>query len=397
MTILIFLVCGTLLALSLGYLAKFTRVYVKKYIKDQNGEVAKLGWFSIFLILIALILIIFSFLAPVTLTMNALTPELSFKGKGEIGDTIGGIMNPFIALAGVIVTGLAFYMQYKANELQRVLFAEGQKASNEQFQKQLNYQQFEAQFYEMLKLHKENVNEMELNGKQLIEDSWIPLSITKRKVFQEMQREFETLLELASINRNNRLQDLENPNFRSRYYSLSSETFNECYKIFFWGFHAANNYKLTEHAIEDIQNIQKYQYKGSDDFNAIRANDLNFSIESFKGHSWLLGHYFRHLYLLVTFVVDSKVVSTHDEKMRYLKVVRAQLSNFEQIMLFYNWISGFGDAWEDDTHKYFTKYKIIHNLPHTFLFENDFISRKVDFLRARYKENEKDELFEIDE
>lgn len=38
---------------------------------------------------------------------KAITPEVDFSETGPIGDTIGGIMNPFIALVGILLTFLA--------------------------------------------------------------------------------------------------------------------------------------------------------------------------------------------------------------------------------------------------------------------------------------------------
>lgn len=55
-------------------------------------------------------LIIFAFFAPKLFVKEAASQELNFTETGNIGDTIGGLMNPFIALAGVIVTFLAFYL-----------------------------------------------------------------------------------------------------------------------------------------------------------------------------------------------------------------------------------------------------------------------------------------------
>lgn len=46
--------------------------------------------------------------------------ELDFSNTGEIGDTIGGIMGPFVAIAAAILTFLAFWIQFKANEQQRM-------------------------------------------------------------------------------------------------------------------------------------------------------------------------------------------------------------------------------------------------------------------------------------
>lgn len=46
---------------------------------------------------------------------NQLTPN-------EIGDTIGGILNPIIAFCASILTFLAFYIQYQANKEQRAIY-----------------------------------------------------------------------------------------------------------------------------------------------------------------------------------------------------------------------------------------------------------------------------------
>lgn len=44
---------------------------------------------------------------------------IDFTNTGEIGDTIGGTMSPFVGIAGVIMTFVAFMMQVRANEIQR--------------------------------------------------------------------------------------------------------------------------------------------------------------------------------------------------------------------------------------------------------------------------------------
>lgn len=68
----------------------------------------------------SIILILFSFLSPILFTSSF--SNWDFTETGQIGDTIGGIMNPFIAIAGVISTLLAFFMQIEANKIQRTQF-----------------------------------------------------------------------------------------------------------------------------------------------------------------------------------------------------------------------------------------------------------------------------------
>ncbi len=78
-------------------------------------------------------LIVFSFFAPDYFIRH----NCNYSNTGQIGDTIGGLMNPFIAIAGVIVTGLAFYMQYLANKIQVENFEKTQKDQLEQADKDL--------------------------------------------------------------------------------------------------------------------------------------------------------------------------------------------------------------------------------------------------------------------
>ena len=68
---------------------------------------------------VAIFFILFSFIAPAIFINQALFSNLDFSQSGQVGDTMGGIMNPFIALVGILLTFLAFYMQIKANQIQK--------------------------------------------------------------------------------------------------------------------------------------------------------------------------------------------------------------------------------------------------------------------------------------
>lgn len=80
------------------------------------------GPLVIFILCIAGLLLLFSLFSPYVFTR--ITDEVDYQFNehtGVIGDTFG-IMNPFIGLIGILLTFLAFYMQIKANELQRDQF-----------------------------------------------------------------------------------------------------------------------------------------------------------------------------------------------------------------------------------------------------------------------------------
>ncbi len=91
---------------------------------------------------------------------------------------------------------------------------------------------------------------------------------------------------------------------------------------------------------------------------------IKFMHSSFvSGKSSMLGHYFRHLYQCVKFVVEQdEAFLCYQTKREYLKILRAQLSNHEQALLFYNWLADFGGNWESDDNKFFSDYRMIHNL-----------------------------------
>ena len=153
-----------------AYLFYWHKTNQQKKDKKKNTKKNKntnLDWKIYFLLILSFILVVLAFIAPFIFTRLTINKDFDFTQTGPIGDTIGGLMNPFIALAGVIVTGLAFYIQYKANLQQRELFEMEQKESKSQLQEQIDnqnhqnkIQQFESQFYEMLKLHRENITEM---------------------------------------------------------------------------------------------------------------------------------------------------------------------------------------------------------------------------------------------
>ena len=109
---------------------------------------------------------------------------LSVSDPNEIGDTLGGIMGPVVALLGVLLTFLAFWAQYVANQAQRQQFLD----TLEKQDTDKKEQQFESHFFEMLRLHKENVDELKISS--LLNKS----PVEKRMVFETMANEFKELL-----------------------------------------------------------------------------------------------------------------------------------------------------------------------------------------------------------
>lgn len=91
---------------------------------------------------IAIILIIAIGFLPYLLTSTSFC-LIDFSDSGQVGDTIGGIMGPFIAIVASLLTFLAFWVQFKANQQQRYDIA---------------VERFESKLFQMLQMQESIVN-----------------------------------------------------------------------------------------------------------------------------------------------------------------------------------------------------------------------------------------------
>ncbi|MBK6283686.1 MAG: hypothetical protein IPF54_14470 [Draconibacterium sp.] len=65
---------------------------------------------------------------------------------------------------------------------------------------------------------------------------------------------------------------------------------------------------------------------------------IEFYYFPFDGHVNLLGHYYRHLFQTAKYITEQDMLSDK-EQYGYIKTLRAQLTNFEQLLLYYNSIA----------------------------------------------------------
>jgi hypothetical protein len=218
-------------------------------------------------------------------------------------------------------------------------------------------------------------------------------TIDKRDVFTELVKEFEILLSAIKTIPST---------------DLSPAEYNKAYEIFFFGYlpkvdtsvSLADSFAIEENTIESkIFEMRDYQLR-------IANNEINWNLHGLeqdldrlkilvaRGHSDFLSHYFRHLYHTVKFIVSQEI--SYDEKIKYLRVLRAQLSNQEQALIFYNWFAqGYGSKWEDVTNQYFTEYCMIHNLWHDRLFDDKIVKNALNYLIEKKPKLRKGPLFEI--
>jgi hypothetical protein len=248
----------------------------------------------------------------------------------KLGSTVAGLVGPLFSLTGILLIVVTLISQRDMFKLQ----------------------QFETKYFELIKIHRENVN----NLKKLIStgSTW-----TGGQVFEEIYNEFGfILLALKSLCELNQLK-LDEINMGGIAYTILyfgiGEKSNPILKNYF-----KRNYGIVsdEQLAWMINTLEDLKQKHGE--NRYR----------FAGHQTRLGHYYRHLYQSVKYVDGQKYLN-EPGKYAYIKTLRAQLTTFEQSLLFFNSLSVLGKNWRNPKSNFLQAYQLIKNLPPEFTFGID--------------------------
>jgi hypothetical protein len=261
---------------------------------------------------------------------------------------IGENESVYIAFSSSLATLAGFYLVYQTFVSQR---------------KEYEHNRIESRFFELLKIHQSNVQEM----RHVRPDKVNRRYVSSRRVFiaisgqlRKAEQELRKIKKLEEI-----LYDYE-------YKEIA-------YLIVFFG--VSKNIKegslktcldrnpkfniLSDIVISHFDKIiVKY------DTRELEPSDL---IKYFGGHQSRLGHYYRHLYQVVTYI-DHQESLTFSDKYQYIRMIRAQLSTHEQIVLFYNSLSILGLEWE-------VKYRIFESQIQKPVEINKCLITKYDLIR----------------
>lgn len=186
---------------------------------------------------------------------------------GEWGDFFGGVLNPlltFLMFMGLLITIVIQQTELRESRIELKRSADALHDQNENLRKQ----NFENTFFQMLEIHNQIVNAIDLTSEQG--------KITKGR---------------------------------------------DCFNVFYTRFnkiYRENKEKSNgRHTEESVVNLAYQLF--------------------WKEHQTELGHYFRYLYNVIRFVKESQRANGP-----YLRLIRAQLSDQELLLLFYNCISNNG-------------------------------------------------------
>lgn len=297
---------------------------------------------------------------------TAATSEVSKAAtRGLFGDSFGAVnaLVSALAFAGMIV---AFVLQRYELRLQRKELRDNRsemRCQTLQFETQnnnLKLQRFENTFFHMLELHKQNLQEIEVQGIKGREAIVMLLDQLKR-LYLAVENATNELRAAPLVGLIGSAEPFETVR---RWDSDSIKQFNIkfAYGLFFYGadYHVAHQYKDETRVVENaVHRIATDDIK--DAYRLVMNSEK-------QGVSSYLGHYFRHMYQTVCFV-DKQTLLNPEEKYAYVKMLRAQMSDYEQILFYYNAMSSMGKSWREigaDNLSLIIRYKLIKNVPHFY-------------------------------
>jgi Putative phage abortive infection protein len=316
--------------------------------------------FAIWLLLFCGLII---FLFPFLFTQQLFNFGLDFRGTGAIGDTIGGITSPFISLLGAVITFFAFWIQVKANKTQTKQF-DKQDISDKK-------DRFEIKFYDLLKIHRENVNEIKIEDKVSGRNCFIQLVSELRFIYCTLFSFSKTTTQRTTLQKEIVEERLFNISYLTFFFGIGKDL-NLAYRSLL----SKPEYDiLTQFHILLLSNRESYKKNNVSTPTTVHEKgglcELIIEYSPFNGHSTNLGHYFRHLFQIVKLIIDQDD-SIIQNKYEYFKILRAQLSTHEQLLLFYNIQSILGKPWESvktESGKEWnivTDFRFIKNIPLPF-------------------------------
>lgn len=201
-------------------------------------------------------------------------------------------------------------------------------------------QDFINKYFELLKMHRDNVAEIELKEER------------GRKVFVTLLRELRCIESVVRKTAATRKQQLAN-----------SELMHLSYYCLFFGV-GPNSSRMLKMSLPEFPKdfVDALEEALNSDATKEEAQrSRGFQHVPFEGHQSRLGHYYRHLYQMVDYVHRQKL---DIDKYQYVKTIRAQLSTHEQALLLVNSLTPIGKNWW--TNGLITDYRIVQNIPREF-------------------------------
>jgi hypothetical protein len=251
---------------------------------------------------------------------------------------------------------------------------------------------FENRFFSLINYHRDNIKNWIYKTPDSVHEQYIEGQRVFIKIHREILYAHRELIVLFSdvkiedILNEKEIEKLSNNKvIKDRAINKTDlECLNMAYLIVFFGVSKEGRRVLEQFFLQKYNKL--FVKKVLDHFQRIPTQwdnneeriKTNIHYKYFGGHQHRLGHYFRNFYQAVNYVNDYRPFKgKYNEKYNYVRTYRAQLSTYEQSILFFNSLSDIGRKWEIDVDEnnidkmLITKYNLIKNIPAEFILEMD--------------------------
>ncbi|HBI7022508.1 putative phage abortive infection protein [Clostridium perfringens] len=218
----------------------------------------------------------------------------------DISGWIGDAITPFFTLASIILIIGTLILQRKDLQNQQEELLENRKDIQKQ-NETIELERFENSFFNLLKFHNETLNLIVIKKYEILLDSYSPYEIKGKEALKEIYEKF------------------------------SEEYKKEKIDYDFFDSSSMKDFRL------DVNAAVKKAYNKIYDDN--------------------IAQYFRSIYHLLKFIDRSSI--NYEEKKYFASLLRAQLSNYELIFIYYNCTSDLG---KDKFKNLIQKYHILKNI-----------------------------------
>ena len=246
--------------------------------------------------------------------------QIDTELASKFGDFFGGFVGTLFSILSVLLLIYTITSQYIENSKNNT----------------------KDHFFKMLDYHTENVRSIRVAS----------LEVDKNDVIDEGRRAFV----VYKIQLKRLLQLVDEINIAMSLELTAAEKIDIAYICFYYG--------LSETWVDFVRGKLDCHACGiaiADEM--LKKVNANETLKLGRTNQTELSSYFRNMYNAIK-LIDSDKYLTDSEKIDLAKIYRAQLSNPELYILFFNLVSRFGSKWND--RGYVVKYQLITNLPHDY-------------------------------
>lgn len=245
--------------------------------------------------------------------------DIDTKLAASFGDFVGGFIGTLFTFLSILIVAYSILKQTCENRKNTV----------------------KATFFQMMDYHYKNLDQIEMPKPE------------RKNVTEKGKRGFVAF----KIQINRLLQALYEINERNNLGLNAHDVACIAYMVFYYGLSDSWSDFFEE-------KISCYDCRNTITRELLELSKRNPDMRLCQPNHTILSAYFRNMYNAIK-MVDSENEFTDKEKEELIKTYRAQLSNPELYILFFNVISPFGKKWREKD--FINKYKLLKNIPHNYL------------------------------